>query len=479
MNGWRPRRVHWLVASALVVVVVGGRVVRGQAAGRMESQLARAAVAQALAQVAQAQAGQGAPAEGSALTPEQKGAFAEVILPFETHLCDRKYEAAWALIHPDTQGTWTRQTWVKSQEEADSSASGGQDAAVGVLLLGKAYDVPEVVTAGDRACAHVIVTVDTSHVIVLRKKGQNWAVDLAATEAAEAQESVRQQFSQIAAANALGMLGALGQSDSGDVPSLDEAINRAAAEGAEFQRAIVSAKIEGDRARVTERITGQVHFAVPVTRQGRTWSIMDAGEQPEILRPGQAVAGSSYWTEFGKRGAKMECQNRLKQLALGFLMYAQDYDERMPMADRWCDQIFPYVRNETLFTCPADDAPWSYAMNYKLSRGAVEKAQAPYATIALFESEPSRKNAYDKGKPAGATLANPPRHGEENNFAWLDGHVSSQRTPVVDFDYYRVTGKRHAQPPPPGLPTAQPGAPMRPMPAPGFGESKPEGTMQP
>jgi prepilin-type N-terminal cleavage/methylation domain-containing protein/prepilin-type processing-associated H-X9-DG protein len=53
------------------------------------------------------------------------------------------------------------------------------------------------------------------------------------------------------------------------------------------------------------------------------------------------------------------CLSNTKQIALGVQMYNQDYDELLPVVGdnaqcrgRWQFQIFPYVKNEQIFTCP-------------------------------------------------------------------------------------------------------------------------------
>jgi len=57
------------------------------------------------------------------------------------------------------------------------------------------------------------------------------------------------------------------------------------------------------------------------------------------------------------------CLSNVKQLALGTLMYVQDYDETYPYWDRWLDAtvmplappaaVFPYVKNVHIFLCPS------------------------------------------------------------------------------------------------------------------------------
>jgi prepilin-type N-terminal cleavage/methylation domain-containing protein/prepilin-type processing-associated H-X9-DG protein len=65
---------------------------------------------------------------------------------------------------------------------------------------------------------------------------------------------------------------------------------------------------------------------------------------------------------------RSSCQSNLKQIGLGLIQYAQDYDERIPRATygpdtggsdataryKWMDAIYPYVKSEQLFNCPSD-----------------------------------------------------------------------------------------------------------------------------
>ena len=65
---------------------------------------------------------------------------------------------------------------------------------------------------------------------------------------------------------------------------------------------------------------------------------------------------------------KSSCQNNLKQLALGFKQYINDFDERYPLVAvtagsatgtppyGWADGLQPYIRNTQVFQCPSDTA---------------------------------------------------------------------------------------------------------------------------
>jgi prepilin-type N-terminal cleavage/methylation domain-containing protein/prepilin-type processing-associated H-X9-DG protein len=71
-----------------------------------------------------------------------------------------------------------------------------------------------------------------------------------------------------------------------------------------------------------------------------------------------------------EQARKSACASNMKQIALGMLMYADDYDQLLPPyslgagyrgcfgyagADgpRWADLVFPYVKNRQVFDCPS------------------------------------------------------------------------------------------------------------------------------
>jgi prepilin-type N-terminal cleavage/methylation domain-containing protein len=69
------------------------------------------------------------------------------------------------------------------------------------------------------------------------------------------------------------------------------------------------------------------------------------------------------------------CGSNVKQIALGVMMYAQDYDEVLPSAGsnaanrgRWFFQINPYVKNRDIFTCPVlPNSRWNGVSNSNIS----------------------------------------------------------------------------------------------------------------
>ena len=65
---------------------------------------------------------------------------------------------------------------------------------------------------------------------------------------------------------------------------------------------------------------------------------------------------------------RASCQSNMKQLGLGFLQYAQDYDEKFPQGEvwfsglggkfcgfGWANRIYPYVKSSQIYICPSVD----------------------------------------------------------------------------------------------------------------------------
>ena len=105
------------------------------------------------------------------------------------------------------------------------------------------------------------------------------------------------------------------------------------------------------------------------------------------------------------------CMSNFRQLGLGILAYAKDYDDTYPNGTYeysaiggWAGQVYPYVKNSSAFRCPDDsltvsptDNPTSYAMNSNygvqgdLKHGVpnvafgIKDLSAPKGTVLLFE----------------------------------------------------------------------------------------------
>jgi prepilin-type N-terminal cleavage/methylation domain-containing protein/prepilin-type processing-associated H-X9-DG protein len=123
---------------------------------------------------------------------------------------------------------------------------------------------------------------------------------------------------------------------------------------------------------------------------------------------------------------KTSCSSNVRQLCLGALMYAQDYDELLPCDYYACNsswtharlvgQILPYIKNVGIFYCPSapkmsiadiiDNATNRAAGNisyYYYSYDQVPSTVTPASGDSTFIS-----NSFLKGT-AGLTAANTPR----------------------------------------------------------------------
>jgi hypothetical protein len=81
------------------------------------------------------------------------------------------------------------------------------------------------------------------------------------------------------------------------------------------------------------------------------------------------------------------CLSNVKQICLGFLMYAQDYDEVLPPAT-WAADLQPYLKNTQIMICPArPEAKVGYAFNKALLKAHLADIKAPSETILVFEAK--------------------------------------------------------------------------------------------
>jgi prepilin-type processing-associated H-X9-DG protein len=142
------------------------------------------------------------------------------------------------------------------------------------------------------------------------------------------------------------------------------------------------------------------------------------GAIPAATIPAGAAAAPTPQEETARRAT---CLSNLKQLALALLMFAQDNNEQLPTAASWMNSIEPYVRDlKASIHCPSDAKhQYSYAMNSAVAGKQIGEFDNPVITVLLFESNSGALNAAD---PL-TSLCDPPRHGNGNNFAYLDGHV--------------------------------------------------------
>ena len=94
-----------------------------------------------------------------------------------------------------------------------------------------------------------------------------------------------------------------------------------------------------------------------------------------------AILAAILFPVFGRareNARRSSCQSNLKQIGLGIMQYAQDYDERMICGAMgsaagnvfWIDLVQPYIKSYQLFRCPSNtrnDTTVEFGTNGKVS----------------------------------------------------------------------------------------------------------------
>lgn len=113
-----------------------------------------------------------------------------------------------------------------------------------------------------------------------------------------------------------------------------------------------------------------------------------------------AILAAILFPVFGRareNARRSSCQSNLKQIGLGVLQYAQDFDEQMVASGyrypdttqdaynnaKWMDVVQPYVRSTQLFACPSDSRGDQTFLPY-LQRGAAQKRFGSYGLNNAF-----------------------------------------------------------------------------------------------
>lgn len=89
-----------------------------------------------------------------------------------------------------------------------------------------------------------------------------------------------------------------------------------------------------------------------------------------------AILAAILFPVFAKareKARQSSCLSNLKQIGLGFMQYAQDYDETLPTdwvdpGNNWATHwswramLTPYIKNTQIFSCPSDSRTYSGAL---------------------------------------------------------------------------------------------------------------------
>jgi prepilin-type processing-associated H-X9-DG protein len=161
-----------------------------------------------------------------------------------------------------------------------------------------------------------------------------------------------------------------------------------------------------------------------------------------------AFAQFGIFTRARENARRSLCQSNLKQIALGVLMYTQDYDERYPSVTGgpisynygWATAIYPYLKNMQLFQCPSEKHKGGtdpkrpgytdYWYNRNLSR--TDSRNIKYVSVTLLAgdgdggaAQSNARYAINALPRAWTSTARSParRHLDSANYAYTDGHI--------------------------------------------------------
>ncbi len=145
-----------------------------------------------------------------------------------------------------------------------------------------------------------------------------------------------------------------------------------------------------------------------------------------------------------EKARQATCLSNAKQIGLGFMMYAQDYDERIPNYRHdypgrtaaywtvlWPMLIQPYIKNMQVYYCPSDpDAPTrsypcSYGQNYYYI-GGVSLAQITHPAETFLCGEVAQNGIviYPPATwPANHDYNSFDKHNGGSNYSFCDGHA--------------------------------------------------------
>jgi hypothetical protein len=115
------------------------------------------------------------------------------------------------------------------------------------------------------------------------------------------------------------------------------------------------------------------------------------------------------------------CLSNHKQIALGMIMYSNDYDDVLPRASRWMDDLVPYTKNEYMFhdSGSVPDKAYGYAFRAKSSGLKLTTLPDPSKRDLTFDTTQEGRNASSEL----GTLPNPGRHAGSSGLSFSDGHA--------------------------------------------------------
>ena len=178
---------------------------------------------------------------------------------------------------------------------------------------------------------------------------------------------------------------------------------------------------------------------------------------------------------------RSSCQSNLKQIGLGLIQYAQDYDEMVvpasnyippgtPDDDAWFNLVQPYVKSKQIFTCPSDSNVENSGQGllpgfkllhcsygYNANFGTLSNSTTPPVPLASFTDVTRTVAATDAGTRVGNTAStgtgsstNDPTKWGTKRTAWLlddasNTYVTSADVIANNTGHYGGPNPRHLE----------------------------------
>ena len=120
---------------------------------------------------------------------------------------------------------------------------------------------------------------------------------------------------------------------------------------------------------------------------------------------------------------RSSCQSNMKNIALGFKQYLQDYDEKYPAKDSWTTAIFTYTKSDQVLRCPSagnTEATVASKIDYLYNAGlhVAKESRIEATAVTVLNAEAARGVA-----SSGSVASAPTRHFDGSNYSFVDGHV--------------------------------------------------------
>lgn len=171
--------------------------------------------------------------------------------------------------------------------------------------------------------------------------------------------------------------------------------------GVEWERQVGEGAAEGGETRFAIKTSAVFEETVVLARQeDGTWRVklidsLNASSDDGTSMLARNLVGSPRGGR-GQDPSVWASQRNLRELAQAMMEYAGDHNNRLPLADRWVDELEGYILDHSRFKCPTKpDLEYGYAMNEALSgKPLPDDWETRRTMVVLFESLAGERNAH-------------------------------------------------------------------------------------